>query len=70
MLVSQFGDYDGNADRLQDVDGNPTVREFLSSYFGYRRDFLGPVVSVILGFNVLFAVVYAYSIKTFNFQRR
>ncbi|XP_057539271.1 pleiotropic drug resistance protein 1-like isoform X1 [Amaranthus tricolor] len=70
LLVSQFGDYDGNADRLQDVDGNPTVREFLSSYFGYRRDFLGPVVSVILGFNVLFAVVYAYSIKTFNFQRR
>ncbi|XP_021746286.1 pleiotropic drug resistance protein 1-like [Chenopodium quinoa] len=70
LLVSQFGDYDGIGDRLQDVPGNPTVKEFLHSYFGYKRDFLGPVAGVILGINVLFAVVYAYSLKAFNFQRR
>ncbi|KAL2897787.1 ABC transporter G family member 37 [Bienertia sinuspersici] len=67
MLVSQFGDY---TNELTDVPDQPTVREFLRSYFGYRHDFLGPVAGVILGINVLFAVVYAYAIKTFNFQRR
>ncbi|XP_010670733.2 pleiotropic drug resistance protein 1 [Beta vulgaris subsp. vulgaris] len=67
MLVSQFGDYE---DRLLDVANGPSVRDFLRSYFGYRHDFLGPVAGVILGINVLFAVVYAYSLKTFNFQRR
>lgn len=68
LLVSQFGDY---TDLLEDLpDPDVTVRDFLRSYFGYRRDFLGAVAGVILGINVLFALIYAYSIKTFNFQRR
>ncbi|XP_056691012.1 pleiotropic drug resistance protein 1 isoform X2 [Spinacia oleracea] len=71
LLASQFGDYnDQQTDILRDVPGEPTVTAFLNSYFGYRHDFLGAVAGVILGINLLFAVVYAYSLKAFNFQRR
>ncbi|CAO2820693.1 unnamed protein product [Amaranthus hypochondriacus] len=70
LLITQYGDYDGPTDILTDVEGNPTVKAFLRSYFGYKKDFLGAVVGVILGLNVLFAVIYAYAIKTLNFQRR
>lgn len=65
LLVSQFGDYEN------DLRGTGlTVKQFLDVYFGFKHSFLGPVAGVVLGFNVLFAVIFAYSIKTFNFQRR
>ncbi|XP_043695113.1 pleiotropic drug resistance protein 1-like [Telopea speciosissima] len=65
LVVSQFGD-------IQDTleSGELTVQEFLSSYFGFRHDFLGVVAIVVVGFNVLFAFVFAFAIKAFNFQRR
>lgn len=65
LVVSQFGDLTNTLE-----DNGPTVEQFLRSYFGFRHDFLGVVAAVILGFVVLFAFVFAYSIKTFNFQRR
>ena len=64
LLVSQFGDYENT------LDNNETVKHYLDTYFGYKHSFIGAVAGVILGINVLFAVIFAYSIKTFNFQRR
>ncbi|KAL2517559.1 ABC transporter G family member 40 [Abeliophyllum distichum] len=64
FITSQFGDIQ---DRL---DTGETVEEFLRNYFGFRHEFLGVVAAVILGFVVLFTFIFAYSIKSFNFQRR
>lgn len=64
LLVSQFGDYENN------LDNGETVKQYLHTYFGFKHSFIGVVAGVILGINVLFAVIFAYSIKTFNFQRR
>ncbi|ONK59464.1 uncharacterized protein A4U43_C08F6690 [Asparagus officinalis] len=66
LVASQFGDYDTP---LTDADG-ATVKEFLKSYFGFKHDFLGYIAIAVMGFTVLFAVVFAFSIKVFNFQRR
>nr|CAD1842982.1 unnamed protein product [Ananas comosus var. bracteatus] len=64
LLASQFGD-------VEDImDGGETVKEFLRSYFGYKHDFLGAVAAAMVGFSVLFAIVFAFGIKVLNFQKR
>lgn len=64
LVTSQFGD-------VKDLlETNETVEDFLKSYFGFEHDFLGVVAAVIVGLPVLFAFVFAFSIKMFNFQRR
>ncbi|KAL6524197.1 transcription factor [Orobanche minor] len=64
LVVTQFGE-------IKDVmETGETVEDFLRSYFGFRHDMLGFVAAVLLGFVVLFTIIFAYSIKTFNFQRR
>lgn len=68
LVVSQYGDVE---DFIK-VPGQPDqqVGPFIKSYFGYDQDFMGIVAAVLAGFTVFFAFLYAYCIKTFNFQHR
>ncbi|TVU35261.1 hypothetical protein EJB05_17140, partial [Eragrostis curvula] len=68
LVVSQYGDVED----LIKVPGQPDqqARLFIKDYFGYDPDFMGVVAAVLAGFAVLFASLYAYCIKTFNFQQR
>ncbi|XXG63718.1 hypothetical protein AAC387_Pa05g1841 [Persea americana] len=64
LLASQYGD-------LEDTfETGETVKAFLKSYFGFRHDFLAVVAIVIIGLPVLFAFLFAVSIRLFNFQTR
>ncbi|KAF7814325.1 pleiotropic drug resistance protein 1 [Senna tora] len=65
LVASQFGDITTKMEA-----DNQTVQEFLRSYFGFRHDFVGICAVVVVGFAVLFAFIFAVSIKVFNFQRR
>ncbi|KAL3840932.1 hypothetical protein ACJIZ3_025523 [Penstemon smallii] len=53
LLASQFGD---------------SVQDFIRTYFGFRHDFVGVTVVVIVGFAFLFACIFAFSIKKSNFK--
>ena len=69
LIVSQYGDL------MQPIQGtgmspDPTIREYIKSHFGYDPDFMAPVAVVLVGFTVFFAFMYAYCIKTLNFQMR
>ncbi|KAK2974339.1 hypothetical protein RJ640_021195 [Escallonia rubra] len=64
LIVSQFGDI------KDELDTNQSVEDFLRSYFGYKHDFVGVAAGVVFGFTILFAFIFAFSIKAFNFQRR
>ncbi|KAL2968076.1 hypothetical protein AAZX31_15G011500 [Glycine max] len=64
LVASQFGDI------TSAVELNETVKEFLRRYFGYRDDFVGVAACVVVGFAVLFATIFAFSLKVFNFERR
>ncbi|KAM4100339.1 hypothetical protein ACB094_05G060600 [Castanea mollissima] len=64
LVASQFGDL------TETLDTGETVKDFLESYMGFKHDFLGVVAAVVVGFAVLFAFTFAYSILMFNFQRR
>ncbi|XP_024525813.1 ABC transporter G family member 31 [Selaginella moellendorffii] len=69
LTVSQLGDVE---DEIGVGDGLETmsVKEFLERYFGFEEGFVGVCAMVILGFMLLFWLVFAFSIKFINFQRR
>ena len=67
LVASQFGDLTSD---VTDTGSKQTVEEFLRSYFGFRHDFIGVCAAVVLGFAVLFAFIFAVSIRIFNFQKR
>ncbi|XP_061993147.1 ABC transporter G family member 32 [Rosa rugosa] len=69
LFVSQYGD-DDSLLTLADGERTMPVRQFLKVGFGYRHDFLGVAGIMVVGFCILFAIIFAYAIKSFNFQRR
>ncbi|XP_061345283.1 ABC transporter G family member 32 isoform X2 [Gastrolobium bilobum] len=68
LLTSQYGD-DNKLVKLS--DGNlMTIRQVLKDVFGYRHDFLYVAATMVAGFCIFFAIIFAFAIKSFNFQRR
>lgn len=69
LIASQYGDINA----LIDVPGEvvkQSIMVYVKDHFGYDKDFLGVVAVVLVGFAAFFAFIYAYCIKTLNFQRR
>jgi len=64
LVASQFGDLQNK------ITDDETVEQFLRRYFGFKHDFLGVVGVVIVAYPVLFAFIFAWAIKVFNFQRK
>ncbi|KMS96494.1 hypothetical protein BVRB_9g224870 [Beta vulgaris subsp. vulgaris] len=69
LIVSQYGDL------TQTIKGtgmtpDPMIKQYIQVHFGYEPDFMGPVAVVLVGFTVFFAFLYAYCIRTLNFQMR
>ncbi|KAL4583820.1 hypothetical protein LXL04_008404 [Taraxacum kok-saghyz] len=49
---------------------DPPINLYIQKYYGYRLDFMGPVIVVLVGFCVLFSGIYVFCLKTLNFQVR
>lgn len=47
-----------------------SVEGYLHEYFGYKHSMVGVCAAVLVGFVLLFWLVFAFSIKYLNFQRR
>ncbi|XAR69336.1 Iron-chelate-transporting ATPase [Bertholletia excelsa] len=69
LLTSQYGDV-GEPVKLSDGNQSMPIKQLLQDQLGYRHDFLGFAAIVVVGFCLLFAVVFAFAIKSFKFQRR
>ncbi|XP_057537389.1 ABC transporter G family member 32 isoform X1 [Amaranthus tricolor] len=69
LLTSQYGD-DHTMVKLSDGIHSAAIQQLLKDGLGYRHDFVGVAGIVVSGFCVFFAVVFAYAIKSFNFQKR
>lgn len=68
LIVSQFGDV---TETVQTITiPHPTVRAYMEEHYGYNPDFMGQVAIILVGFPVFFAIMYAFCIKTLNFQTR
>ncbi|KAI3684270.1 hypothetical protein L6452_33491 [Arctium lappa] len=64
MVASQFGDLD------DELANGKTVKGYLDEHYGYKHDFLGAVAGVHVGLVLVFACIFAYCIRAFNFQKR
>ncbi|CAI8614814.1 unnamed protein product [Vicia faba] len=68
LVTSQVGDK--NTEIVIPGAGSMELKEFLKQSWGYNHDFLPQVAVVHIGWVVLFAFVFAFGIKFFNFQKR
>nr|AGT28053.1 pleiotropic drug resistance transporter 1 [Panax ginseng] len=66
LLASQFGDIE---DKTL-VDVKKSVKVFIEDYYGFEHGNVWIAGSAVVGFTVVFAFTFAFSIKAFNFQRR
>ena len=64
MAASQYGDLQTK------LESGETVAQLMEDYFGFRYDWLWIVALVLIGFCLLFAFVFAFSMKFLNFQKR
>ncbi|KAK1313458.1 ABC transporter G family member 36 [Acorus calamus] len=71
LIVSQYGDLDDTI-KVTGPNGEfpEAIKKYIKDQFGYDRDFMGPVAVVLAAFAAFFALMYAYCIKTLNFQQR
>ncbi|KAL2479687.1 ABC transporter G family member 32 [Abeliophyllum distichum] len=69
LVASQYADSDKPV-KLSDGIHSVSTKLLLKSVFGYRHDFIGIGAIMVVGFCLLFAVIFAYAIKSFNFLKR
>nr|CAN76184.1 hypothetical protein VITISV_033076 [Vitis vinifera] len=69
LIVSQYGDLEDTI-KAPGMSPDPTIKWYVQNHFGYDPNFMAPVAVVLVGFGVFFAFMYAYCIKTLNFQMR
>ncbi|CAE5962645.1 unnamed protein product [Arabidopsis arenosa] len=69
LIVSQYGDVETP---IQVLGGAPglTVKQYIEDHYGFQSDFMGPVAAVLIAFTVFFAFIFAFCIRTLNFQTR
>ena len=69
LIATQYGDVLDTI-KVPGVSPDPTIKWYVQNHFGYEQDFIGPIAAGLVGFAVFFAFMYAYCIKTLNFQTR
>ncbi|CAK9172271.1 unnamed protein product [Ilex paraguariensis] len=69
LVGSQYGDTDKLL-KLSDGIHMLPVKLLVKNVFGFRHDFIGIAGVMVVGFCVLFAFIFAFAIKSFNFQKR
>ncbi|KAL9251895.1 ABC transporter G family member 32-like protein [Drosera capensis] len=68
LLTSQYGDI---TTLVEKPDGHLIpIWQLLRDGLGYKHDFLGVAAVMVVSFCLFFAVIFAYAIKSFNFQKR
>ncbi|PRQ51084.1 putative ABC-2 type transporter [Rosa chinensis] len=69
LIVSQNGDIEDTI-KAPGIPLDPTVKWYLEHHYRFDTNFIGSVAGVLVVFTLLFAFMYAYCIRTFNFQTR
>ncbi|KAF3968871.1 hypothetical protein CMV_007280 [Castanea mollissima] len=67
IISSQLGDVET---KIVGDGFEGTVKEYLDFYLGYGPGMVGVSVAILIGFCLLFFLVFAISVKVLNFQKR
>ncbi|XP_072993189.1 ABC transporter G family member 38-like [Typha latifolia] len=68
LIVAQYGDVEDFI--MVPGQSDKQVKNYIKDHFGFDPEFMGVVAVVLAGFTVFFALVFAYCIRTLNFQQR
>ncbi|GER27852.1 ABC transporter family protein [Striga asiatica] len=69
LVACQYADSEKPV-KLSDGFHVLSTRLLVKNVFGFRHDFIGISGFMVVGFCFLFALIFAFAIKSFNFQRR
>ncbi|KAK8994790.1 hypothetical protein V6N11_045861 [Hibiscus sabdariffa] len=69
LILSQYGDIEDTI-KAPGIVPDPSVKSYIKDQYGYKSNFMGPIARVLVGFAAFFAFMFAYCIKTLNFQTR
>nr|XP_043614363.1 ABC transporter G family member 35-like [Erigeron canadensis] len=69
FIVSQYHDVEDTI-TVPGMSYNPAMNVYIKDHYGFKLDFMGPVATVLISFCVLFAFIYAFCLRTLNFQVR
>ncbi|KAL2493149.1 ABC transporter G family member 29 [Abeliophyllum distichum] len=69
LIIGQYGDVEETI-KVPGMSFDTMIKSYIQDHFGYDPNFKGPVAPALVGFTVLFALLYAYCIKKLNFQMR
>ncbi|KAK9141567.1 hypothetical protein Syun_010967 [Stephania yunnanensis] len=69
LMTSQYGNVEEPVKLFNGVRSLP-LKEFIRHEYGYEHEVLPFAGVVVVAFSVLFALIFAFAIRTFNFQRR
>ena len=70
LVASNVGDLDDVFITLSGQTEPTSVPDFLRAQFGYRHDWLGYVVLILIGWIITLWGIGAFAFKRFNFQKR
>ena len=70
LVASNVGDLDDAFITLNGQTEPTSVPDFLRDQFGYRHDWLGWVVLILIGWIITLWGIGAFAFKRFNFQKR
>ncbi|GAB2293475.1 ABC transporter G member 42 [Dionaea muscipula] len=69
LIVSQYGDMEDTI-KVTGMVPDPSIKWYVANHFGYDRNFMGPVATVLVAFAVFFAFMFALCVSKLNFQHR
>ncbi|KAG6519908.1 ABC transporter G family member 42-like [Zingiber officinale] len=71
LIVTQYGDLEHDFDVIGSGQlQRQRIKDYIKDYYGYNTDFMPIVATVLVGFAVFFAFMFAFCIKKLNFQQR
>ncbi|EIE18194.1 putative pleiotropic drug resistance protein 3 [Coccomyxa subellipsoidea C-169] len=69
LIASQLGDIHDQLIAFED-GSTASVARYVEVQYGYKHNFIGYAVLVLIGFILLFQAINAFALKNFNFQTR
>ncbi|PKA64631.1 Pleiotropic drug resistance protein 12 [Apostasia shenzhenica] len=68
LIVTQYGDMND----IIKVPGqeDQRIRDYVMNHYGFRNDYQGIMIAVLMSYAILFSFMYTYCIRYKNFQKR
>ncbi|KAF7803604.1 ABC transporter G family member 29-like [Senna tora] len=68
LIVAQYGDSEEIL-AVPGMENGVLIKDYITSYYGYDPNFMGPVAGILVAFTVFFAFMFAFGIRIMEGKR-